>query len=224
MRRRGSDLEFAQRLAANGISVVLVSRRPKVLEDIGAGLTKKFGVQYRVVEADLAIESGTEIVADATSDLDVGLLISNAGAARPGNFLSFNEDDLRWKAQLNAVSHLVLTLSFWQETGRARKGRILLVSAMGADEGIPYNAKEAAAKALVSTLGRGLHLEFQKLGLNLTVLEVGPTDTPIFEKLGFTKADMPVKPLSVQQCVDEALKALSANETGRHARTPLSAS
>ncbi|MGN6159829.1 MAG: hypothetical protein ACTHNL_17175 [Devosia sp.] len=39
---------------------------------------------------------------------------------------------------------------------------------MGADEGSLYSAKEAAAtKALVSILGRGLQVEFERLGLTV---------------------------------------------------------
>lgn len=208
----GIGLEFARRVAASGINVVLVSRRPKLLEEIGIGLMQEFGVSYRVVEADLADDAGTKVVADMTADLDVGLLVSNAGTGGIGNFLSFKENDLRWITHLNAISYLVLTHHFGARLARRGKGGILLVSAMGADEGIPYSATSAATKAMVSTLGRGLHVEFQKLGLNLTVLVVSPTDTPLFEKLGFTKADMPIKPLSVQQCVREALAALSANK------------
>jgi len=208
----GIGLEFARRLAASGINVVLVSRRPKILEEIGIGLMQEFGVSYRVIEADLATDAGTRVVADMTADLDVGLLVSNAGTGRIGNFLSFKEEDLRWLTRLNAISYLVLTHHFGARLARRGKGGVLLVSAMGADEGIPYSATAAATKAMVSTLGRGLHVEFQKLGLNLTVLVVSPTDTPVFEKLGFTKADMPMKPLSVEQCVGEALAALSANK------------
>jgi uncharacterized protein len=208
----GIGLELARRLATSGLNVVLVSRRPKLLEEIGQGLTQEFGVSYRVVAADLASDEGPRIVADMTADLDVGLLVSNAGTGRIGNFLAFKEEELKWITQLNAMSYLVLTHHFGLRLAGRGKGGILLVSAMGADDGIPYSATAAASKAMVSTLGRGLHVEFRKLGLNLTVLVVSPTDTPIFEKLGFTKADMPMKPLSVQQCVDEALVALSANK------------
>jgi short-subunit dehydrogenase len=207
----GIGLEFARRLAEGGINVVLVSRRQPELEEIGADLQRRFGIQYRVVVADLATEEGPRLVADLTADLDVGLLVSNAGTGQPGNFLSFTEADLRSIAQLNAVSYLVLTHYFGRPLAARGRGGVLLVSAMGADEGIPYSAKEAATKALVSTLGRGLHVEFEKLGLSLTVLVVTPTDTPIIEKMGFARSAMPVKPMTVERCVAEALAALDKN-------------
>jgi short-subunit dehydrogenase len=207
----GIGLEFARQLAGAGLNIVLVSRRPQVLAEIGAELTRDFGVEHRVVAADLSTEEGPQRIADATADLDVGLLVSNAGTGQPGNFLAFSETDLRQIAQLNAISYMVLTHHFGRRLVTRGRGGVLLVSAMGADEGIPYSAKEAATKALVSTLGRGLHVEFERLGLGLTVLVVSPTDTPIIDKMGFTRNAMPVKPMPVERCVQEALAALGAN-------------
>lgn len=207
----GIGLEFARQLARSGLNIVLVSRRQSVLEDAGSALASEFGVEYRVVVADLSTEEGPRLIAEATADLDVGLLVSNAGTGQPGNFLAFSEADLRGIAELNAVSYLMLTHHFGRRLVARGRGGVLLVSAMGADEGIPYSSKEAATKALVSTLGRGLHVEFEKLGLGLTVLVVSPTDTPIIDKMGFTRAAMPVKPMPVERCVREALAALAAN-------------
>lgn len=207
----GIGREFARRIAAEGINLVLVSRRHAVLEEVGESLGAEFGVSYRVIEADLSLESGTDLVANGTADLDVGLLISNAGAGQPGNFLSFEEADLRSVSQLNAVSYMVLTHHFGRRLKRRGRGGVLLISALGGDSGVPYNTASAATKGLINTLGRSLHYEFRPLGLNLTVVVVTPTDTPIVEKMGFTAADMPMKPMPVEQCVDEALRGLSAN-------------
>ena len=106
---------------------------------------------------------------------------------------------------------MMLTHHFGRRLVARGRGGVLLVSAMGADEGIPYSAKEAATKAMVSTLGRGLHVEFERLGLGLTVLVVSPTDTPIIDKMGFARNAMPVKPMPVERCVHEGLAALNAN-------------
>jgi uncharacterized protein len=207
----GIGLEFARQLAAAGLNIVLVSRRRTVLEEIGAELSHDFGIEHRVVAADLSTEEAPQVIAEATADLDVGLLISNAGTGQPGNFLAFSESDLRGIAQLNAISYMMLTHHFGRRLVARGRGGVLLVSAMGADEGIPFSAKEAATKALVSTLGRGLHVEFERLGLGLTVLVVSPTDTPIIDKMGFARSAMPLKPMPAERCVREALAALGAN-------------
>ena len=207
----GIGLEFARQLAAAGLNIVLVSRRQAVLEQVGARLSREFGVAHRVVVADLSTEAAPQIIAEATADLDVGLLVSNAGTGQPGNFLAFSEADLRQIAQLNAISYMMLTHHFGRRLVARGRGGVLLVSAMGADEGIPFSAKEAATKAMVSTLGRGLHVEFERLGLGLTVLVVSPTDTPIIDKMGFARSAMPLKPMPAERCAREALVALNAN-------------
>lgn len=88
---------------------------------------------------------------------------------------------------------------------------MLLTGAMGASDGIPYMANEAGTKGYILSLGKSLHTEFKALGLHITVLITSPTDTPVLDKLGFTEDNMPMKPISVEQCVREALLALSLN-------------
>ncbi len=207
----GIGREFARQVAAEGINVVLVARRRDALEQVGESLQQEFGISYRVIGADLSQEDGTRKVAEGTSDLDVGLLVSNAGAGQPGNFLSFREEDLRSVSQLNAISYMVLTHHFGQRFARRGRGGVLLISALGSDSGVPYNASSAATKGMVNTLGRSLHYEFKPLGLNLTILMVTPTDTPIVQKMGLSAADMPMKPMPVEQCVREALEGLRGN-------------
>jgi uncharacterized protein len=46
-------------------------------------------------------------------------------------------------------------------------------------------ANDFAAKAYVASLGQGLNEELKKLGVNVTVLLPGVTDTPVLAKLGF---------------------------------------
>lgn len=134
----GIGKEFARQLAASGLNLVLVARRLALLEETGRLLEKEFGIQYVTVETDLAQESSIEKIAKATSDLDIGLLISNAGTGRPGRFLSFEEKDLRYILQLNAASHLSLTHYFGKRMAKRGKGGVLLTGAMGATNGVPY--------------------------------------------------------------------------------------
>ena len=45
--------------------------------------------------------------------------------------------------------------------------------------------------------------------MNVTVLMPGPTDTPALHRLGIKNP--PMKPMRVERCVSEALRALDAN-------------
>ena len=76
----GIGREFARQVAANGINVVLAARRRDVLNnEIGPALAQDYGIQYRAVQVDLSRPDAVAEIVAATSDLDVGLVISNAG-------------------------------------------------------------------------------------------------------------------------------------------------
>jgi len=74
----GIGQEFARQLAVSGLNLVLVARRLPLLEALGRRLSSEFGVQYRAVGVDLSDEGFLGKVEEATRDLEVGLLISNA--------------------------------------------------------------------------------------------------------------------------------------------------
>jgi uncharacterized protein len=215
----GIGKEFARQLAASGLNVVLVARRLPLLEELGHQLEREFGVEYQAVAVDLTEDGFLEKIEAATHDLDIGLLISNAGAGIPGEFLTLERAALLRIVRLNIIAHLDLAHHFGQRLAKRGRGGVLLVSAMGAAQGIPYMANDSGTKAFVLSLGEALHVEFEKLGLHVTVLLPSPTDTPVLAEFGLEIDTMPIKPMSVERCVAEGLAALNANRathiTGR---------
>jgi uncharacterized protein len=207
----GIGREFASQLAAADINVVLVARRLDVLQDVGAGLAQRYGVDYRAVGVDLSDPGMLTPIAEATNDIDVGLLVSNAGAALPGPFLDSDLQAQRAILRLNTAAHLALTHHFGERLARRGRGGIVLVSALGAVHGVPYMAHTAATKAYVSSLGDGLHVELAKHGVHVTVLHPGPTRTPILAELGLDPDKIPIPPMAPDNCVSEALRALARN-------------
>lgn len=208
----GIGEEFAKQLAADGFNLVLVARRLSLLETIGLQLANEHNIQYRLIVADLSTEDAIKEIIKATNDIEIGLLISNAGTGKPGNFLEFEESELKYTIQLNAISHLSLVHFFGRKMAMRRKGGILLTGAMGANNGLPYMANEAGTKGYIHSLGKSLHTEFKAYGLHTTILMTPFTQTPVLKKLGFTKQNLPVRPISVKQCVSESLLALSKNK------------
>jgi short-subunit dehydrogenase len=215
----GIGEEFARQLAASGLNLVLVARRLPLLEAVGRGLAKQFGVEYRAVGVDLSDEGFLDTLVEATRDLDIGLVISNAGATVYGDFLTIERTSLHRSLHLNVTAHLNLIHHYGRGLAQRGRGGVILVSAMGAAQGIPYMANDSGTKAFVLSLGEALHVEFQKFGLHVTVLLPSPTDTPVLAEFGFDADNLPMKPMSVEQCVDEGLAALGANRathiTGR---------
>jgi short-subunit dehydrogenase len=207
----GIGHEIARQVAASGISVVLVARREHLLLGLGESLRRDFGVDYRVVVADLSEDTFIDRLDRATADLDIGLVVSNAGTAEPGEFRQLERETLVRLHHLNAGAHLNVAHHFGRRLAKRRRGGLLLCGAMGAEHGIPYMANDSASKAYVQALGESLHVELEPLDVHVTVLIVGPTETAIIDKFGLTPEAMPMKPMSVEQCAREGLEALAKN-------------
>lgn len=206
----GIGKEFARQLAASGFHVVLVARRFSTLKELGDRLAAEFGVQYRAVEVDLAEEHFLSTLEAATHDLDIGLVVSNAGTWMLGDFVTMDSRALQQSLRLNVKAHLDVAHHFGQRLAQRRRGGMLLTASTAGLQGIPFSAEYAAAKAYVLTLGEGLHSELQKVGVHVTVLLPGATDTPMLAASGFELPAV-LKPMSPEQCVAEGLAALSAN-------------
>jgi uncharacterized protein len=207
----GIGREFARQLAANGINVVLIARRQALLAEAGREFSTQYGVEHRVVALDLTEPGFLERIAGATDDLDIGLVVSNAGTAVPGEFLSHDLDALQAVMSLNATATLEVTHHFGGRLAQRGRGGMILVSAAGSRHGVPNMANDAATKAYVLALGQALHREFARHGVTVSVLLPGMTDTPTLDKLGFQPGTSPLKPMTVEQCVAEGLAALAAN-------------
>ena len=209
----GIGKEFARQIAASGIHVALVGRRESLLRTVGAECTRASGVQHRIIPLDLSEPDFLPVLADATRDLDIGLVVSNAGTGNPGEFLKHDRQLLQATLRLNTVAHLDITHHFGQILGERRRGGIILVGALGAENGIPCMANDGGAKAYVHSLGEALHYEFKPLGVYVTVLAAGVTNTAVIDKFGLNPKTMPMKPMSVEQCVYEGLSALRKNRS-----------
>ena len=209
----GIGKEFARQIAASGINVVLVARRDALLAELGRAISQEFGVQYRALAMDLSQEGFIAGLADATNDLDIGLVVSNAGTGNPGEFLKLDRQLLQATLRLGAMAHLDIAHHFGQKLGERRQGGIILAGAMGAENGVPCMANDGAAKAYVHSLGEALHYEFKRLGVYVTVLAAGFTNTAVLEKFGLDPKTMPMKPMSVDQCVSEGLSGLRKNRS-----------
>ena len=140
-------------------------------------------------------------------------MVSNAGTPHPGAFLNIDRSELEKGLRLNTLAHLDIAHHFGQRLAKRGQGGLLLVGAMGSENGVPYMANDGAAKAFVHSLGEALHIEFRPLGICVTVLSPGFTDTPVLAKLGLTTDTMPMKPMKAEQCVSEGLKAIQENRS-----------
>jgi len=119
----GIGKEFAQQIAASGINVVLVARRDALLAELGRAISQEFDVQYRALAMDLSQEGFIAGLADATHDIDIGLVVSNAGTGNPGEFLKLDRQTASEDAAAQHDGPSGYCSPFRRETRRAAPGR-----------------------------------------------------------------------------------------------------
>jgi short-subunit dehydrogenase len=203
----GIGKAFADQLATAGLNLVLAARATDKLDALGKALADTHGIGYRVVTVDLSDPAGATALLAATDDLDIGLLISNAGYALPGRLLDQTLDDLHRRFTLNAVTHLDLVHTFAGRFVARGRGGIVLTAGLGALQGMPNMAHDGAAKAYVLNLGEALHHELAAAGVDVTVMLPGAVDTPVIDALGLSRATLPMRPLPAEAAVRETVIA-----------------
>lgn len=112
---------------------------------------------------------------------------------------------------MNALAHLEIARAFGPRLVERRKGGMLFVGAMSAQNGVPYMVNDAAGKAYVYSFAQGLHAELRDRGVYVTLLATPPTDTPALTKLGLSADKLPMRPMRAQQVASEALAGLANN-------------
>src|SRR5829696_10384716 len=115
----GVGAEFARMLAEDGFNLVLIARKPGPLEET-ALRCRELGVEVRALSLDLLDPESVLRIAEHTSDVEVGLLIYNAGAS------TCNEPFLEaGMAQFQKVIDLNMSrmLDLVQHFGRPMVGR-----------------------------------------------------------------------------------------------------
>lgn len=199
----GVRAEFAALLAQSGLNLVLVARNPVPLAQTAARC-RKLGVQVRTLSIDLV--TGTDELTAATADLEVGLLIYNAGANTCSEeFLDGELADFARVIELNITTMLALVQHYARPMRQRRRGGILLVGSMAGYLGSKRHTVYGGVKAFGRIFAEGLWLELRDYDVHVLELVLGVTRTPAMQRVGLN-FDLPG--LRVAEPADVAAEGL----------------
>jgi short-subunit dehydrogenase len=206
---QGIGAEFAEQLAAAGLSLVLVDVEEQKLRSRCDALRARHAVEVRPVGLDLRREDLLDALLPEIAGLEVGLLVNNAGIAKIGPFLPQEQGFLLDQLHVNTRAVLLLTHALGREMQQRRRGGIIVVSSGAAWVGTTWNANYAASKAWGLVFAESLWAELGPGGVD--VLGFMPTSTDTEMLWQNTPRAPKSSVMSVEACVGEALHAL-----GRH--------
>lgn len=176
----GIGAAYAHYLASQGIDLVLIARKKEQLEQFGAALTSQYGVHTTCLQEDLSSLEASNRISEAAKDLDINILIYNAGNSYIDKFENKAISVHQEIAFTNMITPLNLIHHFAPRMLQQGKGAIILMASLAGFQGTPFIATYAATKAFDRILAESLWYEWKDRGLDVMACCAGATATPNF--------------------------------------------
>ncbi len=191
----GIGLELARLFAKDNYKILLVARNERELEATSATLRQNGSPEVKVFATDLferdaAIELYQEI---SGMGIQVDILVNNAGQGAYGKFIDIDLADELSIIQLNISSLVSLTKFFARGMVARGNGRILNVASIAGKTPGPWQAVYHGTKAFVHSFNVALNNELKGIGVTVTSLLPGATDTDFFHKAGMESSKVVVE-------------------------------
>ena len=201
---------FARALAARGLHLLLLARRPEPLERLATELRARHGVEVRAAPLDLARPDLDAAVEGLTRGLEVGLLVYDAAASAIGPFLERPLEAQLRVLDVNCRGPLVLAHRLGGAMAARGRGGLLFMASVAGGQGNPWLASYAASKAFEIVLAEGLWGELRRRGVDVLACRAGAIRTPAFAASG-PRAQVPL--MAPEAVAQEALAALGRGPT-----------
>lgn len=205
----GIGASFARMLAASGIHLVLLARRAGPLETLASAIRADFDVEVRPLAVDLTRRTLVEEIAEATTDLEVGLLVYNAGATIGyDRFVDWKREDLDFMIALNCSAPVHLAHHFGRAMSRQGRGGMIFLTSAAASSGAALMSIYPATKAFDHILAEGLWHDMKPAGVDVLSLVVGATRTPSHAHIDFDALEEKLGVKLAMECDDVAHEGL----------------
>ncbi len=205
----GLGAEFARQLAHAGLDLLLVDIQEKPLALTSQVLCRDFRVDVRPIVLDLALPDFLPQLIASTRDLEIGLLVNNAGISAIGHFLDVPLEKHLSILAVNARAPLLLAHHFGGLMRARKRGGLIFVSSMSALTGTSYVSEYSATKAHDLVLGEALWQELRPFHVDVLTTIVGAADTPGWRaEIPDPTAKIWPPVMSAEETVRETLAAL----------------
>lgn len=202
----GLGEQFARQLSARGYDLVLVARREQRLQAIADELPG----DAVVVSHDLAADPGGLVDRVDELELEVDLLVNNAGFGTYGRIWEIEEGRDAELVRLNCEAVVVLTRAFLPPMLGRRRGGVIVVASTAGMQPLPYEATYAASKAFALSYTEALSEELRGTGVRALAVNPGPVPTEWQQVAGHDDVGVVPGEIPAEQCVAEALEAWDA--------------
>lgn len=180
----GIGAATAERLAREGVKVVLVARSTERLDDVAARI-REGGGEATVISADLSNEEECLRVYQQVGEIygDADVLVNNAGLGWYGYGDEMPWSTAREMIEVNVASVVQLTLLFMHEMKRRNRGHIINIGSIIGSLPSQGSALYAATKSFIDAMTTSLYRELRGTNVRISVIRAGAVDTPFFDNV-----------------------------------------
>jgi uncharacterized protein len=203
---------FAQKLAS-GHDLILVARRRDRLEDLAAQLSRVYGSQVEIMQADLTQDEDLFAVAERiANEPRLALLVNNAGFGTKGRFWESPLEPQEQMHRLHIIAPLRLSHAALRNMVPRDFGGIINVASVSAFVRTPAHASYSATKSWMTVFTESLYLELKSIRSNVAVQALCPglTYSEFHDAMGVDRKSMASSAfwMTADQVVDASLDGL----------------
>ncbi len=180
----GIGAACALELARRGWQVFAGVRQPADADRLRSLAAEHGGdIQTLLVDVteEAAIQDAALQVTQVVGDAGLDALVNNAGIVIAGPLEILPLESFRQQLEVNLMGTLAMTQAFLPLL-RKSSGRLVNVSSVNGAVASPYLGAYAASKHALEAVSDSLRVELRHWGIDVVLIEPGPTQTPIWQK------------------------------------------
>jgi short-subunit dehydrogenase len=201
----GLGAAWSHGVAARGLNVLMLARRPELLEETARAVRERHGVEVRTAAMDLAAAELPAQLERLTEGVEVGFAVYNAAYSAQGPFLELPLIQQLLCIDVNVKGPVTLAHVLGGKMAARGRGALVVMSSITAFQGSPYISTYGATKAFNLNFGEGLWFELSRRGVDVLACAAGAVKTPSLLRASPQGEPGMIEP---EQVVAEALATL----------------
>src|SRR5258705_2124006 len=194
---RGIGRAIALRFARDGWSVVGVARKQSELDAVGAEV-RALGASYRAIALDVADGAA---VATALRDVDVDVLVNNAGVGILKPFVDLTAEEWHQMVDVNVNALFHVTRAVLPGMMARNSGHVCTIGSIGGRSGFAGGTCDGATKGFVTAWAENLMIEVRERGVKVSVVMPGAVATEVSGHAVREQDEWKLKPDEVAEAV-----------------------
>ena len=188
---RGLGRAVAEELAAEGVKLVLCSRKADAISQTASEIAQASGVEVLAQAADVSKPEDVATLVQAGIERfgRIDILVTNAGGPPAGPFESFSHEQWEAATRLTLFSAIELARNVLPGMKERRWGRILNITSIAVKQPVENLMLSNSLRAAVTGFARTLANEVASFGITVNNIMPGYTRTERVEELSRMMAE-----------------------------------